>query len=118
MSYNFKEFGNEGEKLAADHLMKNGYKILFKNYRYGKGEIDIVAKQNDTLVFVEVKSRKNLNYGAPEFSITQSKIKQIKKIAKAFLFYNKMDFEEVRFDAITIVYENNQPILNHITNAF
>ena len=72
---NNKSFGNEGEDIASDYLKNNGYEIIERNYRFHKGEIDIVAKDNETnyLVFVEVKSRKSLEYGEPEYAITPAK---------------------------------------------
>ncbi|MHB8579769.1 MAG: YraN family protein [Ignavibacteriaceae bacterium] len=116
-----KEIGNKGEQLAADFLISLGYKIIIKNYRFGKGEIDIIAKDPDDgyLVFVEVKSRQNLEYGGPEYAVTQSKIKQLKKLARLYIYENKFEEIECRFDVIAILFkEGLPPEITHLENAF
>ena len=81
---NTKQTGNYGEQLACNYLQKNGYKILERNFRIRGGEIDIVAKDGEYLVFVEVKARWSHEYGLPSESITPWKIKALLKTA---LFY-------------------------------
>lgn len=116
---NSKSFGKKGEEIAEELLRSKGYKIIKRNFRFGKGEIDIIAKDGDCLVFVEVKSRKNLDFGEPEYSITKSKQRQLKKIAEAYFYINGIDEQLCRFDVITIVGENkNEMKINHIENAF
>jgi putative endonuclease len=116
---NFKDFGKKGEEIAEQLLIEKGYTIIKRNFRFGKGEIDIIAKDGDYLVFVEVKSRKNLSFGEPEYAITQSKIKQLKKIAEAYLYINGINNQLCRFDVITIVGEKEEELkINHIENAF
>ena len=90
MSRKKKDTGDKGEDLAVKLLEDSDYEIVERNYRFGKGEIDIIAKDKDTLVFVEVKTRKNLEFGPPELAITMNKQRQIKKIAEAYLFEKKI----------------------------
>ncbi len=121
MSKATKEFGDEGEELAVELLEKKGYEIIERNYRYGKGELDIIAKdpEVDYLVFVEVKSRKNLEYGPPEYAITKNKIKQIKKIAELYLYDKNITEANCRFDVVTVLLlEKQKPKIEHYVNAF
>ncbi len=97
------ETGKFGEDLAVEFLKKKGYKILAQNYRYGHGEIDVIAKDAATIAFVEVKYRKSLKYGRPEEAITQSKLAQVKKIAAAYLYENNISDVECRIDVIAIL---------------
>ena len=118
---NNKGFGDEGEDLAASILSEKGYEIVERKYHFGKGEIDIIAKDPQTgfLVFVEVKSRKNLEYGEPEYSITKRKISQIKKMASLYLYDKNISEIECRFDVITILFRGKvEPLINHYINAF
>lgn len=121
MSKATKEFGDEGEELAVKLLEKIGYEIIERNYRYGKGELDIIAKDPaaDYLVFVEVKSRKNLEYGPPEYAITKNKIKQLKKIAELYLYDKNIKEADCRFDVVTVLLlEKQKPKIEHYINAF
>ena len=68
---NKKQIGSEGEEIACNYLIKEGYKIIKRNWHFGHGEIDIIAKRNNVLVFIEVKSRKTLEYGPPELAVTK-----------------------------------------------
>ncbi len=113
--------GNYGENLAVKFLKEKGFEIIEQNYRHGHGEIDIVAKENETLVFVEVKLRKSLEYGPPELAINNAKQKQVRKIAERFIYQkgHKIEFEEVRIDVIAILApQNEKPEIRHIENAF
>ena len=76
-----RELGNLGEKLAQDFLSNNGYQILENNYRCPEGEIDIIAKQADTLVFVEVRTKQSRQFGTPEESITPQKMERLRAVA-------------------------------------
>lgn len=116
---NSKGFGKKGEDIAEELLRSKGYQILKRNFRFGKGEIDIIAKDGDCLVFVEVKSRKNYDFGEPEYSITKSKQKQLKRIAEGYFYVNGINEQLCRFDVITIVGEKEDELkINHIENAF
>lgn len=116
---NKKETGSYGEKLATEFLKELGYKIIIKNYVYRKGEIDLIAKDGELLVFIEVKYRKNLEFGRPELQITNSKQHQIKKVALGYLFENDIRDMQCRFDVIAILHlPETEPEINHIINAF
>lgn len=116
---NKKIVGDRGEDIAVDYLKNNGFEIVKRNYRFGHGEIDIVAKKNDILLFVEVKTRKNLEFGPPELAVTKSKQRQIRKIAESYLAENKITEFDCRMDVIAILLKKNlPPEINHIENAF
>ena len=116
---NKRDIGKEGEEIAAKYLTEKGFKILERNYHYSHGEIDIVAKNKEWLVFVEVKTRLNLEYGEPEYAINPKKIKQIKKMAELYLFDKEIEEADCRFDVVAILFENeNNPKITHYENAF
>jgi len=116
---NTKQEGSQGENKAIEYLIKLGYTIIKTNFIFGKvGEIDIIAKDNDTLVFVEVRKRLNIEYGKPEESLTFKKRNKIRKTAEAYLYINKIENIECRFDFIGIEQKNNEITINHIKNAF
>jgi putative endonuclease len=115
---NTKEEGNEGEALALEHLQRKGFKLVMRNYRYGRGEIDIIMMDKECLVFVEVKARKSTEYGEPEEAVTKSKRGQLRYVAKGYLFEMKIEDVQCRFDVIAIVYKEGEPVIRHIENAF
>ena len=121
MTFSTKKTGDKGEELAVELLESKNYTIVKRNYRYGKGEIDIIAKdpQEEGLVFIEVKSRKSLEYGSPEEAITKNKIKQLKRIAEHYLYENEIKEILCRFDVIAILMLPGQkPQIEHFVNAF
>ncbi len=114
-----RNIGKEGEEIAAAYLVKKGFKIIERNYRYSHGEIDIIAEEKDDLVFIEVKTRMNLEFGEPEYAINAKKIKQIKKMAELYLFDKEIDEINCRFDVVAIVLGNgDNPFIKHYENAF
>lgn len=115
-----KEVGNYGENVASLHLLKKGYSILDKNFRCKLGEIDIIAKKDSYIIFVEVKSRYGTNYGNPMEAVNYSKKYKIYKTALAYIQKrNLIDFD-FRFDIIEILLNlnNNSHSVHHIINAF
>ena len=111
--------GNKGEDYACDLLVEKNFEIIKRNYRYGHGEIDIVAKDGDVLVFVEVKTRKNLEFGPPILGVTKAKQRQVRKIAEAYLIEHNISDTDCRFDVVGVLLQGNeQPIIDHIENAF
>lgn len=111
------ELGKAGEQLAATHLRTKGYDIRHLNWRCGHKELDIIAEKDGIIVFVEVKTRQNTDYGRPEEAVTDRKIKRIVSSADAYLRKYAIDLP-VRFDLITITMEGNEPQLTHIEDAF
>ncbi len=112
-----KDIGNKGENIAANFLLKKGYEILNRNWHYGKFEIDIIAKDNDTLVFVEVKTRSTGYIVEPELTLTLKQQRFIIKAANAFIDMHSYDIE-ARFDLISIVLHPEGYELKHIDGAF
>jgi putative endonuclease len=110
--------GKIGEDMAVKFLSRKGYKILKRNYRYGHGEIDIIAMDKDVLIFVEVRVKFSDKFGSPEDSVTIKKREQLKKIASAFIQMNEVNFSECRFDVIGITFKDGKFNINHIENAF
>ena len=121
MSKDSKKAGDEGEDMAAELLIEKGYEIVERNYRFGKGEIDIIAKSPDKkyLVFVEVKLRKNLEFGEPEYAITKNKMGQLRRIASAYIYENVSEDIDFRMDVVAILKRQHQkPKIEHYENAF
>lgn len=110
-----RKTGIDGEKTAAKYLKKNKYKILDCNYRSRFGEIDIIAKKDDFIVFVEVKARNNNSLGEPREAVTYSKQSKIIKTAEFYILDKKIDLQP-RFDVIEVFTDTDT--VNHIENAF
>ena len=114
---NFKDNvqkGRIGEDIAKEYLQKLGYKIIDMNWHYSKNaEIDIIAEDKKTLVFVEVKTRSSLNYGHPFDAISQSKINKINSAIWAYLSINDKKYDSYRFDGVAIIGLKN-PTIEHI----
>ena len=113
-----QKFGEKGEALAVQRLKKAGYKIIKTNYRNRLGEIDIIAKENDTIVFVEVKSRRSVNFGNPKQAITLQKQKKISMVALSYLKTMGLDTARARFDVVTVISNRDTPQVEIIKNAF
>jgi len=112
------ELGRLGEVLAQQYLEKLGYVILEKNWVYGRAEIDLIAFHQNTLVFVEVKTRRSVDYGEPEDFVNWKKEKQL-EFASAVYIEKKNHQGEIRFDIVAIVFENRDIYkINHIEDAF
>ena len=114
-----KNIGKHFENVACTYLINRGYQILEINWRYRKAEIDIICKKDEMIVFVEVKSRSNTFYGAPETQITAKK--EILIIDAAQRYMDQIGHEwEIRFDIISIVFNNVLELvkLNHFKDAF
>lgn len=94
--------GKLGEKIAADFLKKKGYEILEKNYRRSEGEIDIITKQQDTLVFIEVRTRTSRRFGTPEESITNIKKERLRALAECYRQEHENLPKNWRIDVVAI----------------
>ena len=108
-----KEFGNTGEDIATEYLEKQGYIILERNFYCKQGEIDIIAKDKNEVVFVEGK-RSDVGYGLPSEAVTKQKIKHLCRTARYFLYKNKMFNEFIRFDVVEILIKSGKFNVNHI----
>lgn len=113
----YQQYGQQGEQIAVSFLKKKGYKILERNYRTPLGEIDIIARQGHTLVFVEVKSRKTDRFGSPKESITRAKQTRLTRTAYCYLKETNQTDVSARFDVV-IVRGNDKKATELITNAF
>jgi len=111
------EFGKEGEKLAAAYLVKKGYLILYRNYRFMKAEIDIIAQKGNIIAIIEVKSRSSAYFENIAETVSKKKIALLVSAADYYINTNKLD-KEVRFDIITILKENNKFLIEHFEDAF
>jgi putative endonuclease len=114
-----REKGREGEEIAAAYLESKGYTLLEQNYFFERAEVDIVAHDGKSIIFVEVKMRKNTTFGKPAESITQKKQQLVMKAARAWLYERKMSGSPVRFDVIAIVKQpGGAPDIQHFEHAF
>jgi len=111
------EFGKEGVQIAVDYLIKKGYKIAYRNYRYLKAEIDIIARKEDILAIVEVRSRSSDFIMDIADTVTPKKIKLLVMAADHYVTETDLDVE-VRFDVITILKNKKQFKLEHLEAAF
>jgi putative endonuclease len=109
--------GQKGEDLAADHLKKSGFRILFRNWKWGKHEIDIIADNKDLIVFVEVKTRAEDFQMHPVTAITNEKQKSIIYAADGYLQKFNIN-KESRFDVIIIIKKGDSYEIDHIEGAF
>ena len=115
-----KAIGNYGETLSRDFLINNGYNILDMNYRNRYGEIDIICRKNNLIIFCEVKSRYTNSFGNPIESVTYYKQKQIIKLSQIYLLYKRSYNYNVRYDIIEVIFNNKNASfkVNHIKDAF
>jgi len=120
-----RQIGSKGEALAAQRLEEKGYRILDRNYRFERGEIDLVAFEPDDeneggeLVFVEVKTRSGLGFGEPEEAVSEEKQRSIVTVSQAWLHERKMEGAACRFDVVSVVLnQSDAPSITHHQNAF
>ncbi|MGI5920867.1 MAG: YraN family protein [Syntrophomonadaceae bacterium] len=113
-----RQLGLEGEKIAAQYLLDNGYRIIERNYYTRYGELDIICERDKMIIFVEVKTRKSTKYGLPQEAITPKKIEHLKKAAITYLKSCTKHYQGIRFDVIAILITTNNQEINHIIEAF
>ena len=111
-------FGSWGEDTAVGYLKKKGYIILEKNFRSKIGELDIIARYENTIVFVEVKTRNSLKFGLPCEAITKNKMKHIKRMVNYYTLINNTEDLDLRIDVIEILVNEGVASVHHIENAF
>ncbi len=111
--------GDRGEIIAAAYLVERGYKILEKKARTPYGELDLIVRTKDAVVFVEVKTRSSRQFGLPEEAVEAQKQKQMIRLANGYLQKNGLSKMKARFDVMSILYNGvNEPQIRHIQNAF
>jgi len=119
MSAERQELGKSGEELAAETLRRRGYTIVDRNYRCRCGELDIIARLGDTLVFIEVKTRSSDRYGLPEEAVTPRKQRQMVRTAQYYLAERGLGDCLCRFDVVSVVVGKNGPArIEIIAEAF
>lgn len=111
---NTRAYGNEGEQAACDYLAAKGWKIVDRNVRRGRGEIDIIAQRKKIIAFIEVKRRKNTAYGRPAEAVNTQKQMRIIQAAALYIQENDLDDASIRFDIIEILPGE----IRHIEGAF
>ena len=109
-----QKIGRFGEDEAEKYLKQKGYKILERNFKCKRGEIDIIALDKDEIVFIEIKARISLKYGLPSEAVTKYKLKHIYKTAEYYLYIRNLGKERVRIDVIEVYIKNKRVIINHL----
>ena len=111
------ETGRKGEETAARYLVRQGYTILARNYRYRKAEIDLIVRKDKLLVFVEVKTRSRQDYGYPEEAVSVRKMQLFLRTADEYIYRTKWPYD-LRFDIIAIQVNGQEYEVHHIEEAF
>lgn len=111
--------GRKGEDIAHRFLKQNGFHILARRFRLvdGSGEIDIIAREGDLIVFVEVKARHTTEFGGPERAVGNEKEKKLVRAARSYLLRAEADWSQARFDIVTVIL-SNPPSVSHYRDAF
>ena len=111
------ELGKKGEQLAVNFLVKNGYGIVERNYRFDKAEVDIIAQKDDVLAIIEVKTRSTIDFGNPQDFVKPKQIQRLVKAVNEYVIENDLDVD-VRFDIVAIVRNENSFEIEHLKDAF
>ncbi len=115
--YKRHKIGKIGEDIATRYLYSIGYKIVNRNFECRQGELDIIARDKEELVFIEVKTRTNPQYGRPSEAVTSIKQQHIKKVALYYIYKHHLEKEFIRFDIVEVYVSRNKYIINHIKQA-
>jgi len=111
--------GNYGERVAAAHLRRHGYRVLTRNYKVTGGEIDIICRHKDALVFVEVRTRSSEDFGRPIDTIGSAKQNALRHAARRYLELLKRDDIYYRFDAVEVMLKSGEiPVCNRVSDIF
>jgi putative endonuclease len=113
-----RQLGDAGEDLAAAALKKQGYKILARNCVTPLGEIDLIARQGKTYVFIEVKTRRDERFGAPQEAVHPAKQQKLRRLADYYLKQKRLGEVAMRFDVVAIIMGEDGPQVEIIKNAF
>ncbi|MBM3434762.1 MAG: YraN family protein [Bacteroidetes bacterium] len=111
------ELGQKGEQAAAEYLVAQGYKILERNWRFGKDEIDIIAEKGNYIVIVGLKARSTAYFGEPEDAVDKQKRRFLIRAADKYVIQKSIDLE-VRFDIVAVIFEQGRQTIRHIEDAF
>jgi len=111
------ELGKKGEDLAVSYLLKHGYKIVARNFRYQKAEVDIIARKKDILAIIEVKTRSTPDFGNPQDFVKGKQIQNLVKAVDFFVTEHELEVD-VRFDIIAIIKNQSGTKIEHLENAF
>lgn len=114
------KLGLIGEQLAVNYIRDNGYSIMDRNYRTRLGELDIIAKKDNIIVFIEVKTRTSNTYGMPSEAVTYRKQKTIQRLSQQYILHRKLNDTclNYRFDVIEVKVIDKKYKIDHIENAF
>ena len=119
MSQRRQQLGQRGEQIAVDHLKRLGYRIQHRNYRCHRGEIDIIARDGSTLVFIEVKTKSQASFGTPQAMVNRTKQHTITHVAMSYVQQQQLHNAALRFDVVAITFlADGAPDVNHIPAAF
>ena len=113
-----KDVGQEGEDIAFSYICQQGYRVVDRNYRCPHGEIDLVAKDDETFVFIEVKSRQSTLFGQPEEAVDFRKRKKLSTVALWYLAEKKINNYHARFDVVSILLSKQPPEIKLFRDAF
>lgn len=112
-----KPLGRKGEDLAASYLRDLGWEILARNYRTKLGEIDLVCRDRNSIVFIEVKTRTETDFARPDQSVTQRKQAKLRRLVEEYLAKHGQESAEVRFDVVGVTLSARRPKFDHIVGA-
>lgn len=118
MSKYKRNLGLKGEKIALQFLRRNGYRIISRNFCCRLGEIDLIARQGKSTVFIEVKTRSSCEFGLPEDSINPKKIKHLLRCAQFYIKNHAHPEDDFRFDVVSVILGSTTTRINLIKNAF
>ena len=116
--YNNVEVGSYGQKLAERYLSDEGFCIIERNFRCRSGEIDLVARDGDYIVFIEVKYRRSLVHGYPREAVGYHKQRHIRRVAQYYIMIKNLNNQDFRFDVLEIIDNAENPEISLIKNAF
>jgi putative endonuclease len=113
------QLGRDGEQAAVRFLEKEGLAVVARGFRWHRGEIDVIARDGETVVFAEVKTRTDDDFGVPEESVTPAKRRQIRRVAAAYLAENRLESVPCRFDVLAVEFEaDGAAVVRHLKDAF
>ena len=110
--------GQRGEDAACDLYRRLGFQVVERNYRSGRGEIDVVARRGDTLVFCEVKTRRSDEWGLPAEAVDRGKQARLRRLAAAWMAERRPGYVDVRFDVVSVIVRGDRTDVTHVADAF